>query len=169
MDKTGTSSSYRDAWFIGFTGALVTGVWVGYDDFRPMSWNGQGVTGGSLPATIWHSFMSVAHNNIKHIPQIPGLPLHPNQIAEQQRLSELLHRASVKDALEIEKELHRVTEELERLEGQMKVLKDRLSLSTITVRFQPRGAAIQSKRPQLPFPWLGSLNLANLLSLSEDK
>ena len=89
VGKTGTSSSYRDAWFLGFTGALVTGVWVGYDDFRPMSWNGQGVTGGSLPATIWHSFMSVAHNNIKYIPQIPGLPLHPNQVAEQQRLSEL--------------------------------------------------------------------------------
>ena len=36
VGKTGTSSSYRDAWFVGFTGALVTGVWVGYDDFRPM-------------------------------------------------------------------------------------------------------------------------------------
>src|SRR5215468_7748907 len=89
VGKTGTSSSYRDAWFLGFTGALVTGVWVGYDDFRPMSWNGSGVTGGSLPATIWHSFMSVAHNNIKYIPQIPGLPVHPNQVAEQQRLAEL--------------------------------------------------------------------------------
>jgi penicillin-binding protein 1A len=89
VGKTGTSSSYRDAWFLGFTGALVTGVWVGYDDFRPMSWNGSGVTGGSLPATIWHSFMSVAHSNITFIPQIPGLPLHPNQVAEQQRLSEL--------------------------------------------------------------------------------
>jgi penicillin-binding protein 1A len=89
VGKTGTSSSYRDAWFLGFTGALVTGVWVGYDDFRPMSWNGSGVTGGSLPATIWHSFMSVAHSNIKFIPQIPGLPMHPNQVAEQQRLSEL--------------------------------------------------------------------------------
>ena len=50
--KTGTSSSYRDAWFVGFTGALVTGVWVGHDDFRPMS-NGS-VTGGSLPAPAWH-------------------------------------------------------------------------------------------------------------------
>ena len=46
VGKTGTSSSYRDAWFLGFTGALVTGVWVGYDDFRPMSWNSSGVTGG---------------------------------------------------------------------------------------------------------------------------
>jgi penicillin-binding protein 1A len=85
--KTGTSSSYRDAWFIGFTGAMVTGVWVGHDDFRPMHYNG-GVTGGSLPATAWHNFMSVAHTN-RNIPAIPGLPLHPMQVAEQQRLAEL--------------------------------------------------------------------------------
>ena len=85
--KTGTSSSYRDAWFMGFTGALVTGVWVGHDDFRPMHYNG-GVTGGSLPAMAWHNFMSVAHTN-RNIPPIPGLPLHPMQMAEQQRLAEL--------------------------------------------------------------------------------
>ena len=85
--KTGTSSSYRDAWFIGFTGAMVTGVWVGHDDFRPMHYNG-GVTGGSLPAQAWHNFMSVAHTN-RNIPPIPGLPLHPMQVAEQQRLAEL--------------------------------------------------------------------------------
>jgi penicillin-binding protein 1A len=85
--KTGTSTSYRDAWFIGFTGAMVTGVWVGHDDFRPMHYNG-GVTGGSLPAQAWHNFMSVAHTN-RNIPPIPGLPLHPNQVAEQQRLAEL--------------------------------------------------------------------------------
>jgi len=83
--KTGTSSSYRDAWFVGFTGALVTGVWVGHDDFRPMAGN---ITGGNLPASAWHAFMSVAHGN-RHIPQLVGLPLHPNQVAEQQRLAEL--------------------------------------------------------------------------------
>ncbi|HJZ43542.1 MAG TPA: PBP1A family penicillin-binding protein [Hyphomicrobiaceae bacterium] len=82
--KTGTSTNYRDAWFVGFTGALVTGVWVGYDDFRPMA----NITGGSLPAKAWHAFMSVAHNN-RPIPQIMGLPMHPNQVAEQQRLAEL--------------------------------------------------------------------------------
>jgi penicillin-binding protein 1A len=87
--KTGTSSSWRDAWFVGFTGALVTGVWVGYDDFRPMHFNGSGVTGGSLPATAWHAYMSVAHNSYKTIPPIPGLPLHPNQVADQARLAEL--------------------------------------------------------------------------------
>lgn len=51
--KTGTSSDYRDAWFIGFTGNLVTGVWVGNDDNTAM----KKVTGGSVPAEIWKRFM----------------------------------------------------------------------------------------------------------------
>jgi penicillin-binding protein 1A len=85
VGKTGTSSSYRDAWFVGFTGALVTGVWVGYDDFRPMN----NITGGSLPAQAWHAYMSVAHRNYRSIPQIVGIAPHPNQLADQQRLAEL--------------------------------------------------------------------------------
>ncbi len=84
VGKTGTSSSYRDAWFMGFTGRYVTGVWIGNDDFRPM----RNVTGGSLPAAAWHSFMSVAHTS-PSIPTIPGLTPHPAQVAEQQRLAEL--------------------------------------------------------------------------------
>jgi penicillin-binding protein 1A len=54
--KTGTSQEHRDAWFIGFAGNLVVGVWVGNDDSGPMN----GVTGGSLPAQIWRSFMRAA-------------------------------------------------------------------------------------------------------------
>lgn len=54
--KTGTSQDYRDAWFVGFTPDLVVGVWVGNDDNSPM----KGVTGGSLPATIWHDFVRSA-------------------------------------------------------------------------------------------------------------
>lgn len=54
--KTGTSQDYRDAWFVGFTPDLVVGVWVGNDDNSPM----KGVTGGSLPATIWHDFVKTA-------------------------------------------------------------------------------------------------------------
>lgn len=84
VGKTGTSSSYRDAWFMGFTGQYVTGVWVGNDEFRPMS----NITGGSLPAQIWSSFMSVAHTSMS-IPTIPGLSPHPTQVAEMQRLAEL--------------------------------------------------------------------------------
>lgn len=82
--KTGTSSSYRDAWFMGFTGDYVTGVWIGNDDFRPMD----RVTGGSVPATAWQSFMAVAHASM-NIRQIPGLPLHPTQVAERNRLEEI--------------------------------------------------------------------------------
>ena len=52
--KTGTTSSYRDAWFVGFTGDYVTGVWMGYDDNSPLT----GVTGGGLPADIWRETMA---------------------------------------------------------------------------------------------------------------
>ncbi len=51
--KTGTTQAARDAWFIGFTADYVAGVWMGYDDNRPLS----GVTGGGLPAEIWHEVM----------------------------------------------------------------------------------------------------------------
>ena len=82
--KTGTSSSYRDAWFMGFSGDYVTGVWIGNDDFRPMD----NVTGGGIPASAWHSFMSVAHASM-NIKQIPGLALHPTQVSERARIEEL--------------------------------------------------------------------------------
>jgi penicillin-binding protein 1A len=52
--KTGTSSDYRDAWFVGFTPGITTGVWVGNDDNTP-TW---GITGGGLPANIWRAYMS---------------------------------------------------------------------------------------------------------------
>ncbi|MBY5761361.1 PBP1A family penicillin-binding protein [Rhizobium leguminosarum] len=54
--KTGTSQNNRDAWFVGFTEALVVGVWIGNDDDAPM----KGVTGGDLPAHIWRDFMREA-------------------------------------------------------------------------------------------------------------
>ncbi|MGP1367291.1 MAG: transglycosylase domain-containing protein [Schwartzia sp. (in: firmicutes)] len=54
--KTGTTSDYLDAWFVGYTPDLVAGVWVGCDDNTDLG----GMTGGNLPATIWHDFMSVA-------------------------------------------------------------------------------------------------------------
>lgn len=51
--KTGTTQAARDAWFIGFTGDYVTGIWMGNDDNTPL----KGVTGGGLPAEIWHEVM----------------------------------------------------------------------------------------------------------------
>ncbi|WP_245447385.1 PBP1A family penicillin-binding protein [Methylobacterium sp. 17Sr1-1] len=54
--KTGTTQDSRDAWFIGFAGDLVVGVWLGNDDNTPMA----GVTGGDMPAQIWHDFVAQA-------------------------------------------------------------------------------------------------------------
>jgi len=65
--KTGTTSDYRDAWFIGFVPQLVTGVWVGNDDTAPM----KKVTGGNLPASIWHSYMMAALKNVP-VAEIPN-------------------------------------------------------------------------------------------------
>ena len=55
--KTGTTDDYRDAWFIGYTPKMVTGVWVGYDKPRP---GGKGFTGGAVAAPIWERFMRPA-------------------------------------------------------------------------------------------------------------
>jgi penicillin-binding protein 1A len=65
--KTGTTSDYRDAWFVGYTGGFVTAVWVGKDDNRPM----RRVTGGGAPAAIWHDYMTAALPRLKVAP-IPG-------------------------------------------------------------------------------------------------
>ena len=54
--KTGTTQEYRDAWFIGFTPEIIVGVWAGNDDNTPTN----RVTGGDLPANIWHDFVGRA-------------------------------------------------------------------------------------------------------------
>jgi penicillin-binding protein 1A len=54
--KTGTTSSNKDGWFIGFSSGLTTGVWMGRDDARPVG----GLQGGTAPARAFHDFMSVA-------------------------------------------------------------------------------------------------------------
>ncbi|MCR8724870.1 transglycosylase domain-containing protein [Frigidibacter sp. ROC022] len=62
--KTGTTQAARDAWFMGFTADYVAGVWMGYDDNRPLT----GVTGSGLPAEIWRETMTRVHE---------GLPARP--------------------------------------------------------------------------------------------
>ncbi|MDB5445605.1 MAG: hypothetical protein JWQ97_922 [Phenylobacterium sp.] len=68
--KTGTTSDYRDAWFVGYTGGFVTAVWVGRDDNTPM----KKVTGGAAPAGIWHDFMTATLPRLQSTP-IPGSEL----------------------------------------------------------------------------------------------
>ncbi len=60
VGKTGTTSSYRDAWFCGFTGNYVAAVWFGNDDYRPT----KNLTGGTLPTIAWQKFMTYAHSNV---------------------------------------------------------------------------------------------------------
>ena len=66
--KTGTTQSYRDAWYVGFTGNYTAAVWLGNDDFTPTN----NMTGGSLPAMVWQRLMAYAHQNIDLKP-IPGI------------------------------------------------------------------------------------------------
>lgn len=58
--KTGTTNDFKDAWFIGYAPDIVTGVWVGDDDYASMN----RVTGGSIPAKIWHDYMEFVLANM---------------------------------------------------------------------------------------------------------
>ena len=72
--KTGTTSAYRDAWFVGFTGNYTAAVWLGNDGYAPT----RRLTGGILPAMIWNKFMTFAHTGIdlKPIPFVePEVPV----------------------------------------------------------------------------------------------
>lgn len=75
--KTGTSQDHRDAWFVGFSDDLVVGVWTGNDDNQPM----KAVTGGGLPAKIWHDFMQRSRKVRKKIPASLEIAQQPNSNA----------------------------------------------------------------------------------------
>jgi penicillin-binding protein 1A len=62
--KTGTTEDFRDAWFIGYTSHLVTGVWLGNDDKSPT----RKAVGGGLPVDIWSRFMRTAHQGVAPTP-----------------------------------------------------------------------------------------------------
>jgi penicillin-binding protein 1A len=70
--KTGTTNAYRDAWFVGYTGNLVGGVWIGNDDYSSTN----RMTGGSLPAMVWQAVMSYAHQGVELKP-LGNLPPPP--------------------------------------------------------------------------------------------
>lgn len=103
--KTGTSQDYRDAWFVGYTAHLTTGVWVGNDDGKPM----ERVVGGTLPAEIWHEVMRVAHTGRGPLP-LPGAapppappiaagaPRHPADRIGEDFIVEMLEKPAGKNA-----------------------------------------------------------------------
>ncbi|HWA19995.1 MAG TPA: PBP1A family penicillin-binding protein [Devosia sp.] len=72
VGKTGTTSSYRDAWFCGFTGNYVAAVWLGNDDYHAT----KTLTGGLLPTVAWQKFMAYAHTNIE-IKPVQGVDFTP--------------------------------------------------------------------------------------------
>jgi penicillin-binding protein 1A len=74
--KTGTTNAFRDAWFVGYTGNFVGGLWFGNDDYSPLN----RMTGGSLPAMTWHDIMEYAHQGIE-LKNLPGLAPNPASTA----------------------------------------------------------------------------------------
>jgi penicillin-binding protein 1A len=87
--KTGTTSDYTDARFVGYTTDLVTSVWLGFDDPKKKLVNVRGydgISGGTLPAQIWHDFMDGATRNRPNEPfvqpeQLGGVVLNPTTTA----------------------------------------------------------------------------------------
>jgi penicillin-binding protein 1A len=77
--KTGTTQSYRDAWFVGFTGNYTCAVWIGNDDYSPMN----RMTGGTVPAMTWERLMAYAEQNIELKPLfgIEDSLLAPKEVA----------------------------------------------------------------------------------------
>lgn len=69
--KTGTTNDYKDAWFVGFTPDLAAAVWMGFDNDGYLG----GITGGSLPAVIWHDFMieAAAKYPVRDFPRPGGI------------------------------------------------------------------------------------------------
>jgi len=69
--KTGTTSDYVDAWFVGFTPELACAVWIGSDSNGSLN----GITGGDLPATIWRNFMveALAKVPVSDFPRPSGI------------------------------------------------------------------------------------------------
>lgn len=77
--KTGTSQDFRDAWFVGYTANLVTGVWLGNDDNSPT----KKATGGGLPVEVWTRFMRSAHQGVPVAALPSGGGAFPNYATAQ--------------------------------------------------------------------------------------
>jgi len=90
-----------------------------------------------------------------------------NLNAMRERLVVLLAKSNkVEEAIAVERELGRVSGEIDRIQGRLKFLADRARLSTITVRLEPRAASTVDKGPfQVPFPWLNDLGIGRLINL----
>jgi penicillin-binding protein 1A len=102
--KTGTTSDYRDAWFLGYSPQMVAGIWVGNDDNSRMV----NVTGGSIPARIWRDTMREAHAGLQVVnlpiyqsaPQIMQQPIEQPSSEQQTTPDELLMQQPLQPAMQ---------------------------------------------------------------------
>jgi len=104
--KTGTTSAYRDAWFMGFTSHYVTGVWFGNDNYAPMA----RVTGGSLPGQTWREFMVRALEG-KPMVALHGVPIS-NRYAAAERPGTQAVAVEEEKALQQPQAVHRAAQVL---------------------------------------------------------
>ncbi|MBQ4115531.1 PBP1A family penicillin-binding protein [bacterium] len=124
--KTGTTDDCKDAYFIGYTPDVVTGVWVGNDDNSKMG----ELTGGTVPAKIWRDVMLVATepygNSDFEYPEIPLIPFKASSVSvipqeevkkafdeQAQKEFEDMEKQAKKDAKRIEKEAKRIEKEVQ--------------------------------------------------------
>jgi penicillin-binding protein 1A len=89
--KTGTTSAYRDAWFIGYTGNYTAAVWFGNDNYAPM----RRLTGGVLPAQAWKQFMTFAHQGI----ELKPIPLIENPFEQPVAAEDLVAQGEEADSI----------------------------------------------------------------------
>jgi penicillin-binding protein 1A len=120
--KTGTTQDHRDALFIGFAGDLVTGVWVGNDDNSATN----GVTGGGLPAQIWHDFMNrvpLTEPGAEPRRELPFRPA-PQRKTELEKALSTVGEAEVGDAIA---QARKLAERMRELQAEFEGLGNMLS------------------------------------------
>jgi penicillin-binding protein 1A len=126
--KTGTASAYRDAWFVGYTGNFTAAVWMGNDDFSST----RRLTGGVLPASVWHDFMTVAHQGI----ELKPIPFIDNTEPEGEAVADA--GAAATPAPVIQERPDRLSEETAtRLRAIEKLMRDAPSLRPVAALWPP--------------------------------
>ena len=132
--KTGTTNSFRDAWFMGYTGNFVCGVWFGNDDYTST----RNLTGGSLPAMTWHKVMAYAHQGVE-IKPLPGLKGQPAPKLEEPGVAAVSNFSETPRPVTLSQ---RTSDRLLRLE---KVLRDTGSNSRSSNLLEPYKAAASNE------------------------
>jgi len=133
--KTGTTQSYRDAWFVGYTGNYVGAVWFGNDNYSPTN----RLTGGRLPAMTWKKFMTYAHKNTELKP-LPFVEAEKRSEENEKNIPASDQPADIPLVLARQKPLPLKTGEL--LRGLALDLKAAPSLTKVTVSGLPQDPSL---------------------------